>query len=78
MSYYSITLDCHICSQNLGYFTTVNVYSSDVSEAIDKSIKKIRKRMINNYNYYTNDFVVTDIEKVDFNCKKQNYYFYNL
>lgn len=78
MSYYSITLDGEIYSQKLGYFTTINVYSDNVSCAIDKAIRKIRKDVINNYNYHTDHFTITDVEKKEFKNKNINYCFYNL
>jgi hypothetical protein len=78
MPYYSIMLDGQIYSQNIGYFTTINIYSDTIDEALNMAIKKIRKNVINEYNYYTDDFMITDIEKIDFGKKQTNCYFYNL
>jgi hypothetical protein len=78
MSYYSITLDGQICSQNLGFFTTINVYSKNTDNAINKAIHKIRKNMFNNYNFYTDDFIIIDVQKINYNNNKLNYNFYNL
>jgi hypothetical protein len=78
MSYYSITLDGQIFSQNLGFFTTINVYSKNTDNAINKAIHKIRKNMFNNYNFYTDDFIIIDVQKINYNNNKLNYNFYNL
>lgn len=78
MSYYSITIDGQIYSQNIGYFTTINIYSDNINDALNKAIKKIRKNVLKNYQYYTDDFTITDIEKLDFGSKQTEYYFYNL
>jgi hypothetical protein len=77
MSYYSITLDGQICSQNLGFFTTINVYSKNTDNAINKAIRKIRKNMFNNYNFYTDDFTIIDVQKINYRNDKLNYNFYN-
>lgn len=78
MSYYSITINGEIYSQNLGYFTIINVYSKNVSCAIDKAVRKIKKNVMNNYNYYTDNFTITDVEEKNFKNKNINYCFYNL
>ena len=78
MSYYSITIDGQIYSQNIGYFTTINIYSNNINDALNEAIKKIRKNVVKNYQYYTDDFTITDIEKLDFGSKQTEYYFYNL
>jgi hypothetical protein len=78
MSYYSITIDGQIYSQNIGYFTTINIYANNINEAINEAIKKIRKHVLHNYKYYTDDFTITDIEKINFGSKQTNYCFYNL
>ena len=78
MSYYSITIDGQIYSQNIGYFTTINIYSDNINDALNKAIKKIRKNVLKNYQYYTDDFTITDIETLDFGSKQTEYYFYNL
>ncbi len=78
MSYYSITLDGQIFSQKLGFFTTINVYSKNTDNAINKAIHKIRKNMFNNYNFYTDDFIIIDVQKINYNNNKLNYNFYNL
>lgn len=78
MPYYSITLDGEIYSQNIGYFTTINIYSNNMDRALNKAIKKIRKNVYRDYNYYTNNFIITNIEKLDFGEKQTGYYFYNL
>ena len=78
MSYYSITLDGQIYSKNIGYFTTINIYSDNINKALNKAIKKIRKNVFHNYKLYTNNFIITDIEKMNFRRKQIDYYFYNL
>jgi hypothetical protein len=78
MSYYSITIDGQIYSQNIGYFTTINIYSNNINDALNEAIKKIRKNVVKNYQYYTDDFTITDIEKLEFGRKQTEYYFYNL
>jgi hypothetical protein len=78
MSYYSITIDGQIYSKNIGYFTTINIYSDNMNNALNKAIKKIRKNIFHNYKLYTNNFIITNIEKMDFWSKKNEYYFYNL
>lgn len=77
-SYYSITLDGQIYSQNIGYFTTINIYSDTMDQALNLAIKKIRKNILKKYKYHTDDFMIIDVEKVDFGKKQTNYYFYNL
>jgi hypothetical protein len=78
MPYFSITLDGQIYLQNVGYFTTINIYANNVDEALNKAINKVRKNIFKNYKYYTNDFIITDFEKLDFWTKQTDYYFYNL
>ncbi len=78
MPYFSITLDGQIYLQNVGYFTTINIYANNVDEALNKAINKVRKNIFKNYKYYTNDFIITDFEKLDFWTKQSDYYFYNL
>lgn len=78
MSYYSITLNGQIYSKNIGYFTTINIYSDNINKALNEAIKKIRKNVIHEYKYYTDNFMITNIEKIDFWSKQTEYYFYNL
>lgn len=78
MYFYSITLDGQIYSENIGYFTTINIYSDNINKALNKAIKKIRKNVFHNYKLYTNNFIITDIEKMNFRRKQIDYYFYNL
>jgi hypothetical protein len=78
MYFYSITLDGQIYSKNIGYFTTINIYSDNINKALNKAIKKIRKNVFHNYKLYTNNFIITDIEKMNFRRKQIDYYFYNL
>ena len=49
-----------------------------MNNALNKAIKKIRKNIFHNYKLYTNNFIITNIEKIDFWSKKNEYYFYNL
>lgn len=46
MSYYSITIDGQIYSQNIGYFTTINIYSNNINDVSNEAIKKIRKNVV--------------------------------
>jgi hypothetical protein len=78
MSYYSMTLDRQIYSENIGYFTTINIYSDNINKALNEAIKIIRKNVFYTHNLYTNDFTMTDIEILDFGTKQSEYYFYNL
>lgn len=78
MYFYSITIDGQIYSENIGYFTTINIYSDNINKALNKAIKKIRKNVFHNYKLYTNNFIITDIEKINFRRKQIYYYFYNL
>jgi ribosome-associated translation inhibitor RaiA len=78
MPYYSITLDGKIYSQNIGYFTTINIHSDTMYEALNTAIKKIRTNVLRKYQYYTDNFTITDIEELDFRKKQTDYYFYNL
>jgi hypothetical protein len=77
-SYYSITLDGQIYSHKIGYFTTINIYSDNMDEALNKAIVKVRKNVLKKYKFYTDKFMITDIEKLDFMGNESEYYFYNL
>ena len=78
MSYYSITLDGQIYSHKIGYFITINIYSNDMDEALNEAMVKVRKNVLKKYKYYTNEFLITYIEKLDFMGNESKYYFYNL
>lgn len=78
MSYYSITLDGQIYSENVGYFTTINIYSDNFKNALNKAIHKVKKNVLKKYNYHTNNFIIINIEKLNFMCDETDCYFYNL
>ena len=77
-SCYSITLDGQIYSHNIGYFITINIYSDNFNDALDKAISKVRKNVLKKYKYYTDDFIITNTEKINFMRNQTDCYFYNL